>query len=100
MNDQVEVTWRTLQTITHSIMVQSRVSEKYIDFAFMYTTDNIFHVLPTKHLVNQDGEPTTPHKMSTGTKTSVSNLCVLFCPFVLHKATAHVHTKALNMRHQ
>ena len=30
----------------------------------------------------------------------ISNLCVLFCPCVLRKATVHVGTKALNMRHQ
>ena len=43
---------------------------------------------------------TTPHKMATGTKTSVSNINVLFFPCVFSKATAHVDTKALNMRHQ
>ena len=38
--------------------------------------------------------------MATGTKPSVSHLRVLFCPCVLPKATAHVETKTLNMRHQ
>ena len=66
----------------------------------MYTIDHIFPVLPIKHLVNQYGEPTTPHKLATGTKPSVSNLRVLFCPFVVRKATENVDTKALNMRHQ
>ena len=33
-------------------------------------------------------------------KNSVSNLSVLFCPYVARKATAHVDTKALNMCHQ
>ena len=95
MNGQVEVTWRILQTIAHSIMVHVRVSDKYIHFALMYTTDHLFTVLPIKHLVNQDGEPTMPHKLATGTKPSVSNLRVLFFPCVLQKATAHVYTKAL-----
>ena len=31
---------------------------------------------------------------------SVSHLRVLFCPCVVRKATAHVDTKRLNMRHQ
>ena len=35
-----------------------------------------------------------------GTKPSVSHLRVLFCPCVVRKATAHVETKTLNMRHQ
>ena len=57
-------------------------------------------VLPIKDLINENGNPTTPHKLSTGTKPSVSHLRVLFCPCVVRKATAHVETKALNMRHQ
>ena len=35
----------------------------------MYTTDNIFPVIPIKHLVIQDGEPTTPNKLETVTET-------------------------------
>ena len=66
----------------------------------MYKNYHIFPVLPIKHLVNQDGEPTTPQKLATGTKPSVSNLCALFYPFVVQKEHAHVDTKALNMRHQ
>ena len=42
MNGQVEVIWRTLRTIAHSLMVHVRVSEAYIHFALMYTTDHIF----------------------------------------------------------
>ena len=66
MNDQVEVTWWTLQTISHSIMVHTRVLDKYIHFALMYTTDHIFPVLPIKHLIKQYGKPTTTHKLETG----------------------------------
>ena len=66
----------------------------------MYTTDHIFSVLPIKDLINEDGDPTTPYKLATGTKPSVSHLRVLFCPRVVQKATAHVETKVLNMRHQ
>ena len=66
----------------------------------MYTTDHIFPVLPIKDLINKDGNPTTPHKLATGTKPSVSHLRVLFCPCVVRKATAHIETKTLNMRHQ
>ena len=100
MNGQVEVTWRTLRTIAHSLMVHARVPEIYVHFALMYTTDHIFPVLPIKDLINKDGDPTTPHKLATGTKPSVSHLRVLFFPCVVRKATAHVETKTLNMRHQ
>ena len=66
----------------------------------MYTTDHIFPLLPIKDLINEDGDPTTPYKLATGTKPSVSHLRVLFCPCVVRKATSHVETKMLNMRHQ
>ena len=66
----------------------------------MYTIDHIFPVLPIKDLINEDGDPTTPHKMATGTKPSVSHIHVLFCPCVVRKATAQVETKTLNMCHQ
>ena len=46
------------------------------------------------------GDPTTPYKLATGKKPSVSHLRVLFCLCVVWKATAHVETKTLNMRHQ
>ena len=66
----------------------------------MYTTDHIFPVLPIKDLINKNGDPTTPHKLATDTKPSVSHLRVLFCPCVVRKDTAHVETKTLNMRPQ
>ena len=100
MNGQVEVTWRTLRTVAHALMVHVRVPEVYVHFALMYTTDHIFPVLPIKDLINKDGDPTTPYKLATGAKHSVSHLPVLFSPCVVYKATAHVETKTLNMRHQ
>ena len=99
LKGQVEVTWRTLRTVAHSRIVHARVPEVYVHFALIYTTDNIFPVLPIKDLINEDGDPKTPHKLATVTKPSVSHLRVLFCPCVVRKATAHVETKALNMRH-
>ena len=81
-------------------MVNARVQEVYVHFTLMYTTDNIFPVIPIKDLINKDGDPTMPHKLATGTKLKVSNLCVLFFPCVVQKSTAHVETKTLNMRHQ
>ena len=100
MNRKVRVTWRTLRTVAHSLMVHARVPEVYVHFVLMYTTDHIFPVLPVKDLINKDGDPTMPHKLATGTKPLVSHLRVLFCPCVVRKATVHVETKSLNMRHQ
>ena len=78
MNGKFEVTWRTLCTIAHSLMVHPRVSEVYIHFVIMYTVYHIFLVLPIKYMTNEDGNPTKPHRLATGTNPSVSHLRVLF----------------------
>ena len=80
-------------------MVHARVSNKYIYFSLIYTTDHIFPFIKIKHLVNQYGEPTTPHKLATGKKHSVSNLRVLFCSCVVQNENVHIDTKALNIHH-
>ena len=97
MNGQLEVTQRTLHTIAQSLMVHARVSEAYINFALMYITDQIFMVIPIKDLINEDGDPTTPFKLVTSTKPSVSHLRVLLCPGVVRRGTAHIGTKTLNI---
>ena len=83
MNGKVEVTWIALRTVAHSLIIYVRVPEVYVHFALMYKTDHIFTVLPIEDLISKDGDPTTPHKLATGTKTSVSHLCLLFCPYVV-----------------
>ena len=100
MNVQVGVTWRTLRTIAHYIMVNARFLEAYIHFALMCTTYHIFPVLPIKSLINKYSDPTTPYKNATSTKASVSHLRQLFCPCVVRKATSHVDKKALSLCHQ
>ena len=62
--------------------------------------DDILPVLLIKDLINKDGDTTTPFKVVVDKKLSISRLRVLFCPFVVQKATAHVGTKALNVCHQ
>ena len=100
INGQVKVTCRTLRTVSQSLMVHAIFLEAYIHFSLMYTTDNIFTVLKIKDIINECGDPTTPQKLATGKKPSLSRLRVLFCSFVVQKSTGHVETKALNMRHQ
>ena len=50
MNGQVEVTWRTLCTVAHALMVHARVPEVYVHFALMYTIDHIFRFYQSKTL--------------------------------------------------
>ena len=71
MNGQVKVTWITLRTIAHSLMVHARVLESYIHFVSTYTTDRIFPVVAIKDQINKDGNLTTPFKLATGMKPSV-----------------------------
>ena len=61
-----------MHTVAHSLIVHARGLEAYIHFALIYTTYHIFLVLPMKNLINEDGNPTTPHKLATGTKPSAS----------------------------
>ena len=93
INRKFEVTWRTLRTISQYLRVHARVLEAYIHFALMYTAYHIFLVLQMKDMINEDGEPTTPFKLATGTKPSVSHLCVLFFSCVVRKATAHIYKR-------
>ena len=39
MNGQVEVTWITLRTIAHALMVDDRFPEVYVYFSLIYTID-------------------------------------------------------------
>ena len=55
-----------LRKIAHYLMVHARVSEAYINFALIYTTDHTFPVLPIEDMINKDGGPTTPFKLVTG----------------------------------
>ena len=93
MNGQVEVTWITLRTISHSGMVHDRVLEAYIHFSLMYTTDHFFPVLPIKDMINEGSDMTTPFKLATDTKPSVSYLRVLFF-HVLYRELLHTLTKS------
>ena len=77
------MTWRKLRTVTHSLMVHARVSESCMNFALIYTADHILPVLPLKNLINEYGKTTTPFKLATDTKPSISHLHVLFSPFVV-----------------
>ena len=86
MNGQVEVTWRTLRTVAHALMVHARVPEVYVHLELVYTADHIFPVLPIKDIINEDSDPTTPHKLATGMKPSVSHLRVLFFPSLSQRA--------------
>ena len=66
----------------------------------MFTADHIFLLLPFKDMINNYGGPTTSFQLATSMEPPMSHLRVLFCPYVVRKATEHDVTKALNIRHQ
>ena len=84
MNGQVQVNRRTLRTVAHALMVHARFPEVEVHFALMYTTDHIFPVLPIKDLINEDGDPTTPHKLATG-KNLQCHIYVFYFVHVLYR---------------
>ena len=88
MNVQTELTSQTVQTIAHSIMVHAHISDQYIHFALMYTTDHIFTVLPIKYLVNQNGEPTT-----TLVQNPQYQAYVFYSTHVLYKKQLRIFTQ-------
>ena len=83
MNGQVKVVWRTLRTISNSLMVHAIVPEAYIHFALMYMANHIFPVLTIKDLINKDGEPLEFHSINKGiflcTKHKEDNIFVQCC---------------------
>ena len=100
MNGQIKVTRRTLCTMSFYLMVPARFLEAYIHLALIYTTYHIFLFLTINDMIKKEGDPTTPFKLATGTKHSLSYLSVLFCLCVARKATSQVDKKALNIFHQ
>ena len=80
-------------------MVHARVLDN-THFVVIFTSHHICTVLPIKHLINQEGEPITLHKLANGTKYSVSNIRVLVCPCVvkkrLHTLTERRQTCVIN----
>ena len=70
-------------------MVHAQVLEAYIHFLFVYTADHIFPVLPIKDLTDEDGEPTTPFKLATGTNLQYC-IYVFYFVHVLNKKVLHM----------
>ena len=84
MNRKVEVTRKMLHTVIHSHMVHARFLEAYVHFELMDKTYHIFPVLPIKYLMNEDGDPKMPHKITTG-KNLQYHITRVFSPVLYGK---------------
>ena len=71
----------------------------YSFFVNLYNR-SYFLVIQIKYLRNKDGEPMTPFKLATSTKTSILHLCILFFPYVVQRYNSHIGKKAFSMCHQ
>jgi urease alpha subunit len=60
MNSVVERQWQNISQIMRSILVHARLSNHFYHFAGKYAKD-ILNVLPSKNLLDDAGNPTTPH---------------------------------------
>ena len=94
MNGQVEVTWRTLRTVAHSLMVHARVPEVYVHFALMYTTDHIFPVLPIQDLINEDSNP----QFHTNWQQVRNLQCLIYSCYFFHVLYGNLR-RTLRQRH-
>ena len=88
MNGMAEVTWRTIRSIAHSLMVFARVNDDYTHHALIFAAHHIIPVLPLKDLVNEQGDPVTPIELMTNKKAMIRHLRTLFCPCIIKKHTA------------
>ena len=93
MNRQVELTWRRLQTIAHSLMVNTRVLEAYINFTLMYTTYHIFLVLPIKDMIIEVCDATMPFN-SHQVRYLKYHIFVCYFVHVLYVKLLHMSTKS------
>jgi hypothetical protein len=87
MNSVVEQQWQTMSQIIRSILVHARLSNHFYHFAAKYAKD-ILNVLPSKNLLDHNGNPTTPYFKAFRTKPKIGNFRVFGCPasFKCHTA--------------
>jgi hypothetical protein len=79
MNSVVERQWQTMSQIMRAILVHARLSNHFYHFAAKYAKD-ILNVLPSKNLLDHNGNPTTPYFNAFRTKPKIGNFRVFGCP--------------------
>ena len=85
-NSFAESTWKTVQSLSDRIMVHSRLPPEFKFHADLYAVV-IKNVIPTKDLINQEGNPATPFELFTTQKPRIAHLRVFGCPVVFRKWT-------------
>jgi hypothetical protein len=90
MNSIVERQWQTMSEIIRAILVHARLSNHFYHFAAKYAKD-IINVLPSKNLLDHNGNPTTPHFLAFRRKPKIGNYRVFGCPASFKRYTAQTH---------
>ena len=90
MNSVVERQWQNMSQIMRTLLVHARLSNHFYHFAGKYAKD-ILNILPTKNILDHEGNPTTPHFKALQTKPKIGNFRVFGCPasFKRYNATSH-----------
>jgi hypothetical protein len=79
-----------MSQIIRSILVHARLSNHFYHFAAKYAKD-ILNVLPSKNLLDHNGNPTTPYFKAFRTKPKIGNFHVFGCPASFKRHTALTH---------
>jgi hypothetical protein len=88
MNSVVERQWQNMNQIMRMLLVHARLSNHFNHFAGKYAKD-ILNILPTRNLLDHEGNPTTPHFKAFRPKPKIGNFRVFGRPasFKCYNAT-------------
>ena len=89
MNSVVERQWQTISQIMRAILVHARLPNHFYHFVDKYAK-NIVNVLPSKNLLDHNGNPTTPYFNAFQSMPKIGNFRVFGCPasFKRYNATS------------
>ena len=99
MNRLVEVIWRRLRTVAHSLMVHARVPEAYVHFVLMYATNHIFLVLPIKGIIMRMAIQQR-HTNFQQVRNLQYDIYACYFVHVLYKSLRRTVRQTINMCHQ
>ena len=66
------------------MLLHTRLNKKFFNYAVKYD-QRVYDVIPVKDLVDDQGFPTTPYYLLSGSKTDVKQFRFFGCPAVFKK---------------
>ena len=80
----VERYWGTITKMANTMLLHARLNKKFFFYAVRYA-QRIHDVIPVKDLIDNQGLPTTPYYLLSGSKSNVKYFRVFRCPAVFKK---------------